>query len=192
MSDPSEICPADLEETTANERRQCRRPTGSVTGPSCASIPIPVNGISYKKVLGGIRGYQYGVVDGFLSGSIDGQYLDGLSLTHGQSSRNHVWSFAVGLTNYDSGSPSLCPQRHGGSQPPAFVGNDYFCSSGSPGPGTGRTVYPDPLWSNCDEPKPFCKELAHATTDDLELRICTNEPTYNENVHIDLVEIYVQ
>ena len=42
-------------------------------------------------------GYQYRVPDAFKDGTgqtIDGHYLDGVSITHGMP-RNHIWSFAA-------------------------------------------------------------------------------------------------
>ena len=57
-------------------------------------------------------------------------YFEGLSLTHG-SPRQHVWTYAVGLS--DSGShPHDCPcVLTGGQNPKSFVGSHYYCESGA-------------------------------------------------------------
>jgi hypothetical protein len=36
------------------------------------------------------------------------------------------------------------------------------------------------------------KNLTNATTDDIELRLCTSFPPENEDVPIELIELYVQ
>ena len=91
---------------------------------------------------------------------------------------------------------------------PSFVGNDYFCESGNPGPGyTNGRFYPnDPLWdgqgcgaASCCElsypprvtPPWFCKQLPQATTDDIEVRICRDQTNY-EATPIELIEVYIQ
>ena len=61
----------------------------------------------------------------------------------------------------------------------------------------------DPLWDgeNClssstccslHNPPYFVKQLPTPTTDDIEARICLNEPSHNENLAVELVELYVQ
>ena len=105
--------------------RACRR-AAEFNPPDCDSVIIPTNGVLYSKVVGGIRGYRTQTTDGFSTGSsIEGHYMDGLSLTYGQSPRKHVWSFAsAGLSRVP------CP-AFGGPAPPIFVGRDYFCASGN-------------------------------------------------------------
>ena len=80
-------------------------------------------------------GYQYGdpVAFSLSSGrSIDDYYLDGLTLTHRQNgSRQHIWSFANGLSE-DRGGRDACPCAPfaSGITIPPFVGSNYFCKSG--------------------------------------------------------------
>ncbi len=60
----------------------------------------------------------------------------------------------------------------------------------------------DPLWDGkgcertnmcCDRGGPwFCDELSKATTDDIELRICTNEQEVIEDLWLEEIAIYVQ
>ena len=65
--------------------------------------------------------------------SINGNYVDGISITLG-SSRKHVWTYAAGLSdNYDCKDYNSPCATTPGCSPPAFVGNDYYCESGDVG-----------------------------------------------------------
>ena len=145
--------------------------------------------------------------------SIEGYYVDGVSLTHGSpGSRQHIWTFAAGIVkNNPSGYPRhSCPcadRATALSLVPSFVGNDYFCESGNPNSNFTNTLYAnDPLWdgqgcgsSSCCElsyppgvtPPWFCKQLPQATTDDIEVRICRDQ-THYEGTSIELIEVYIQ
>jgi len=167
-----------------------------------------IYGISYDYVCGRVIGYQYNSVDAFSdSPTIEGPYMDGVSLTHGPpGARQHVWTFAAGLfeTVRSLGS---CPCE-GGTAVPTFVGNDYFCESGNPAPTFSNILYAsDPLWNGqgcgspscCDLNSPpgvtahwFCKQLPQATIDDLEVRICANQETSNEDTPVELIELYIR
>ena len=57
--------------------------------------------------------------------SIDGGYVDGISITIG-SPRKHVWTCAVGLSDdYKYPNYNCSCVTHPCSSLPAFVGNDY-------------------------------------------------------------------
>ena len=101
---------------------------------------------------------------------------------------------------------SSCPCA-GGTSPPAFVGSDYYCEAALSGPPWDPPVLysNDTLWDGqdcdglertcCDPPNLpwFCKELPEPTTDDLEFRLCADEPrNTNEDIPIDLVKLYIQ
>ena len=88
--------------------------------------------------------------------------------------------------------------------PPSFVGSDYFCESGCPAYFDGTTFHAaDPLWDGegcgtleaecCAAPGlPWFHKVFNApTTDDIEMRVCIEQPTTNENVLISSYEIYV-
>ena len=155
--------------------RACRR-AAEFNPPDCDSVIISTNGVSYSKVVGGIRGYRTQTTDGFSSGGdIEGHYMDGISLTYSQNPRKHVWSFASAWAH---GYP--CPDS-GGVAPPSFVGEDYFCASGDEPEFT----------SDGENPLLFCKDLGEPTTADLELRLCTSTKT-NEMVGFDKIDIYIQ
>ena len=200
MTRPNENCPAGFRKVIASGKTTCRRQS---TG--CISTTFSSYGIKYSQVCGRINGYQYYTTDAFNTGaSIDSVFVDGIVLTHG-SPRQHIWTFAAGITQYDIGS-SGCPcnsDSYSHSLPP-FVGNDYFCDSGH-----RYNTYPpqtyltnDPLWDGAgcvsgscctfNSPPWFCKTLPNHTTDNIELRICLTGYPIDEDVAFDLVDIYVQ
>ena len=86
---------------------------------------------------------------------------------------------------------------------PPFVGDDYFCDTGSRYNHQDQLYDQDPLWdgagcggtSTCCEfnnPPWFCKQLPEPTADNIELRLCTNEALSNEDVTVEVIELYVQ
>ena len=103
--------------------------------------------------------------------------LRGWSVPHTRTS----WSKTTCL-DLCSWNSRDCPCE-GGTAAPTFVGNDYFCGSGNPGPTWTYILYASyPLWDGqgcgsppcCDLTSPpgvtapwFCKQLPQATTDDL-------------------------
>ena len=207
-SDPSQQCPGEwtLQTYSSEPRRLCGR--GSSDAGGCVSAVYSTYGISYNHVCGRVIGYAYRGPDAFdgVPQTIEDPYVEGVSITHGPpGARQHVWTFAAGVfeTILYSGS---CPCV-GGTAAPTFIGNDYFCESGNPGTTWTDILYAsDPLWDGqgcgsppcCDLTSPpgvtapwFCKQLPQATTDDLEVRICRNEPTSNEDTPVELIELYI-
>ena len=214
MSDPSQQCPPNWRLLTTPVRA-C-----GAASPSCASAVFPSNGQSYSRVCGRVIGIQKGAADAFHPSSLglnngpDGIYLDGISLTHGlPGSRQHIWSFVTATAetsrNFDVNNQwSVCPCTNTNytwpHQVPSFVGSNYFCDTGNPGPGSPTTaVYADdPLWdgagcgpaSTCcqlNTPPWFCTTLPQPTTDDLELRICQNNDISEEDTLLSLADIYI-
>ena len=60
-------------------------------------------------------------------------YVDGISITSGNP-RKHVWTYAVGLSDDYNYLQFNCPcAKTPGQDPPTFVGNYYYCESGSTG-----------------------------------------------------------
>ena len=207
MTDTSYSCPTGLN-LTSYSKRTCGRSHLNRYG--CSSTTFVVGGLPYSQVCGRIKGYQFGATFAFwqyLQG-IDGQYVDGVSLTHGRNgSREHIWTFAAGLSESDNRYPNLrCPcDTSNNDRVPSFVGNDYFCESGLNSAWIGQPIfYPDdPLWDgqNCTDnstccelnnPPWFTKTLNASTTDDIELRICTADYEQYEDVPLELIELYVQ
>ena len=204
MTRLNENCPAGFRKVTASGKTLCGGQSSS-----CISATFSSHGIEYSRVCGRINGYQYRSTDAFASytmqgGNIDSIFVDGIVLTHG-SPRNHIWTFAAGVTQYQTNQYG-CPcngDSYSFSLPP-YVGNDYFCDSGhrynTPSPQTYLTN--DPLWDGAgcvsgscctfNSPPWFCKTLPHHTTDNIELRLCLTADIDNEHVAFDLVDIYVQ
>ena len=139
---------------------------------------------------------------------IEGNYVDGVSLTHGGAgSRQHIWTFAAGATEATHYYPEKCPcdiVLHDYNRVPAFVGDNFFYESGFHSRWSGVMFYPnDVLWDgqNCtsnstccqlNNPPWFTKNLTNATTDDIELRIYTSNSPRSEDTPLELIELYVQ
>ena len=217
MTDPSQQCPSTwtLQTRSSEPRRLCGRGSG---GASCKSVTYSTFGINYSHVCGRVIGYQYYSTDAFhffgqVPQTMESYYVNGISLTHGSpGARQHIWTFVAGLVeNNPSSYPQYsCPcadRATALSLVPSFVGNDYFCESGNPNSGYSNTLYSnDPLWDgqgcgavSCCElsyplgltPPWFCKQLPQATTDDIEVRICSDQGSVNEGTPVELIEIYV-
>ena len=210
MTDPSTTCPSSWN-MTGYSKKTCGRATNGFR--TCDSVTFPVSGGEYSRVCGRIKAYQWGGPDAFYTyhhgrvTTIDGAYVAGISITH-NNPRQHIWTFAAGAAE---GSPSrdwVCPcdADHIIRIPP-FVGNDYFCESGVNKPWeypSHLTFFPnDTLWDgeNClssstccslHNPPYFVKQLPTPTTDDIEARICLRYYSSNENIAVELVELYVQ
>ncbi len=208
MSDPSQQCPRGWRGFDSPVRC-CGRPASARS--SSPSVYYSTNGYQYSKVCGRATGYQLGSPDCFSSvnnaepdhETVNGIYIDGVSVTHGNP-RTHVWTFAVGLHERSGGNDiHNCP-CDGGASPPDFVGNNYFCETGDDTPNVElkRFYDDDPLWDGSDchnatccaynHPPWFHVQLDSPTTDDIEVRICGDQSTGDEDAPIALLEIYVQ
>ena len=212
MTDTQEECPPDLRLITL-PKRACGRSTTS----GCNSVVFPSKGIPYSRVCGKVVGYQRGQPNAFSTGPVSGGsgledvYVDGISITHGPSgSRQHIWTFATAIYDYPRsflGPESLCPCSNEQSWTftiPDFIQNNYFCDSGNRGSefSISEVYTDDPLWdgagcpdtSTCCEfniPPWFCTTLDQATSDDIEMRVCTNQGPDTEDVDIEKIDIYV-
>ena len=202
-------CPSGWRKDTHSGVSFCRVVSDDYN--TCSSTTFSTNGTSYQRVCGRARGYQKGWSVAFTlsrSQTIDGYYVDGLSITHGNP-RQHIWTFANGLydgpgddlNNYDQFN---CPCAPGSlySSPP-FVGTNYYCESGTNNTYSHSTYYfNDPLWDGsgcitsncCDNPTQpwFYRELNGTTTDDIEARICREHGFISGSTLIDQLELYIQ
>ena len=167
----------------------------------------------YEKVCGKVIGYQYYQPYGFgpsrFTPGINQTYVDGVSLTHG-SPRQHVWTFADVTDETEPVAnhyPHVtCPCLHPAltfiGVIPGFVGEDYYCETGSRREVEARYYFDDPLWDGegcegenecCDRGGPwFCKQLPQPTQDDIDMRVCTNNKRFVEDVVLEQIELYVQ
>ena len=134
MTDTNQHCPSGFRLITS-PKRTCGTP-----GRRCVSTTFPLNGVKYSRVCGKIIGYQFFSVDAFTAYyrnrgiTIDGNYVDGVSLTHGQRPRKHIWTFAA-AHDETRNNDHVCPctktnVRFTGAVPP-FIGQGYFCDTGS-------------------------------------------------------------
>ncbi len=203
-TDPSMPCPSaweQLNNPSVPELDGCGR--HSSDGASCDSVAFPT-GVEYSQVCGRIIAHQYAATDGFGAffvnqPTIDDPYVDGVSVTYG-SPRSHIWTFAVSVGDTSSEPLNLCPCDPGSTAvPPSYVGDDYFCEAGRQS--HSYEFGTDALWDGldcavgstcCDAPPWFTTTLPAPTTDDIEIRVCGDEATINENLYMELVEIYVK
>ena len=207
MSDPLQQCPSAWREYNTSGVRACGRPAGY---DACRSTTYTIN-YKYSKVCGRVIGYRVHKLFAFNSHhkSIDGPYLEGVSITHGLP-HNHIWSYA-GSSSEPGADSSICPCDDPKSmpivQPPLFVGDSYYCeSTDREYSNPGMLFLKDKLWDGeqCENegtccttkspPSPpwFSVELANPTTDDIEIRICVPaHPDYGDTP-IELLEIYVE
>ena len=199
---PSSLC---LNSSSPHTCRLCH--SGSI----CSSDTYDT-GLPYTRVCGRIRGYQIGTPNDFFlhnnvnSQSIDRVYIDGVSLTHGSNPRQHIWSFAAALQ--ETNNFTCCPCINLGAviqPPPAFVENNYFCDTAIE---TSHFDFDefyaaDPLWdgSGCgnsdtccsfNNPPWFHRLLSQPTADAIEMRICRDQERMEEDIGIDVVELYIQ
>ena len=219
MKNSSHHCPSGFQPYNRNGPRRCGlRITRRVSSYSqaydnagCSRITYTTHRIPYQWVCGKIIAYQKGTTDAFYNhysqnSSISSEYVDGVSITHG-SSKHHIWTFAAARDELRADQwrcpCSKCNQNFTGRVPP-YVGNDYFCDSGTllfPDPNQEYTA--DPLWDgsgcapaseccNFNSPPWFCKKLLQPSTDNIELRVCRDELGSDEDIQISLIELYVR
>ena len=206
MTDTSQQCPEGFT-LRSGPKRTCE-----MIDDDCTSILHRSHHIQYSKVCGRVRAYQNGQTIAFYrydrgyGTTIDGNYVSGMSITHGESPRKHLWTFAAAADETRS-NVFACPCTKTDSPytrtVPPFIGNDYFCDTGSRERFEYGRFYPeDPLWdgegcgptSSCcqfNSPPWFCKELPQPTTDDVEVRVCTWSQQ-NRDTPFDFIELYIQ
>ena len=217
MSEPHATCPPGLTLRQFNsiDHGLCGRPMSS-------SIVYSAQGFNYSKVCGQIRGYQFGVPDGFpplhdtnAIPNIDNcnTYVDGVTITYGSNPRKHIWTYACGARETVEGFDLLhayscpCNNDSNGTYVPEWVGNDYYCESGLFSPQYEEFILysNDILWDGqqcngnegpcCIHPKMpwFIKALNETTNEDIEIRMCGSEdPSTDEDTPLDIIEVYIR
>ena len=208
MTNSSHTCPAGLKLLTTPKRLCAKNIDGG-----CSSATFNLHGIRYTHVCGKIIGYQQGRPNAFgpyynnQHHTIDDNYVDGISLTHGRNPRKHIWTFAAALHEVTTQPNSLCPCTNIHNPVtipnPPYVGSDYFCDTASETIAENKFYSSDPLWDGqgcgrlntcCSFNKPpwFMKELPSSTSEDIEMRLCANQARTNEDINFETVELYVQ
>ena len=110
-------------------------------------------------------------------------------------------------SNAEHGGTKLnCPCNKGNpAVAPPYVGSDYYCETGDNDKTCcDATLYSnDPLWDGqqcpgeeapcCTHPNMpwFNKTLSETTTEDIELRVCGDEPTTIEDTPLQVIELFV-
>ena len=207
MTNSSHQCPSGLmEHIYSSGNRTCR--IDSTSEAICSSVVFPINDLRYSQVCGKIIAYQFASPDGFGGGSrgnaitIDKNYVDGISLTHGNP-RHHIWTFAAARDELGSACPCVSSNSISFSSPPAFVGEDYFCDTASADDWEYTFYVDDPLWDGAgcgplntccsfNTPPWFHKQLPQPTTDDIEMRVCRDQWSGDEDVAIETIDIHIQ
>ena len=203
VSDVTQNCPSGFRLYQSGGVRACGRPV--TNSGSCVSVQFPSNGISYSQVCGRVVGYQYATPDavhdnyGSNHDNLNGDYIDGVSITRG-SPRQHVWTLMA-----DNGHHHCPCNVYSNESPQTFVGNHYFCEAETTSCCTLGFYTSDPLWDGkgCDSTETACctapglpwfhRDYGNTTTTDyLELRVCADEGTANEDVPVGYYEIYVK
>ena len=96
MRNTSHQCPSGL--TLFSRSSPPRRVCNVTRSGGCVSTTFTVHGVEYSHVYGRIIGYQNRSPIGFNAPNdgfeIDDPYVQGVSLTHGQNPRKHIWTFA--------------------------------------------------------------------------------------------------
>ena len=199
-------CPNGFSLYSKGKVHACGRPVNK--SGSCVGTIFSSSGIKYSQVCGRVTGYQVGHPDGANSNNnnINTYYIDGVSLTLG-SPRKHIWTLMSGAIDR-SVFHNKCPCGSIGSKSvPSFVGSDYYCESGYQGSfvPTPEVFYSsDRLWDgkDCGSSETACcqrllipwfyKSIGYYTTDYIEMRICCNEGTNDEDVAVEQYELYVK
>ena len=210
-TDKNSKCPAGLEVVTSPERL-CRKRVNS----GCSSAIFSTHEVPFKKICGKVIGIQYYSPQAFYTYyshqtyTIDNGYVDGVIITYGRSPRQHVWTFAAAHDEVPGHNVHSCPCANNKSHVaytgliPEFIGDDYYCETGSRTSAQNRYYTEDPLWdgngcgrfSTCceGEIKPwFCKDLAEYVSSDIEVRVCADATRNNdEDVLLREIVLYIQ
>ena len=94
MKEAINLCPSGLKTLTSPKRLYAM----NIYGGGCCSAHLNVHRVEYSRMCGKIIGYQQKTPDAFQPYynnrglTIDQAYVDGISLTHGQNPRNHIWT----------------------------------------------------------------------------------------------------
>ncbi len=170
-------CPMGLE--TQNFSGNITTCVQSTYSGKCSEIIYSVNNIQYSKVTGRVRGYQIGTPDGFtrITTRTTVNYVDGIRILN--TDNEHIWTFAAGCD---------CNSRK-----PPFIDSDYSCDRHA---GCRvRRFCNTLLWNSqrCGEPStPWFLKTLNPTTANIQVGICRDDNSNDENLAITQIELYVQ
>ena len=216
MSDATQNCPSGFRLYQSGGVRACGRPV--TNSGSCVSVQFPSNGIRYSQICGRVTGYQYGTPDAVHptdgpsghQNNISSYYADGVLITRGFP-RQHVWTLIAGFTenstfNIYSNCPCAISNNTTIVNVPSFIGSHYYCESGKNDTDLSTILcIDDALWDgqDCENlERPCCQANmipwfhrdygSTTTTVYIELRVCADEGTDNEDVPVSFYEIYIK
>ena len=185
VDDPSaSACPNGLQRR--DSPLSCRR---TDIGGGCSAVTYAIND-NYKCIFGRINALQVGTPDGFqqhgssrpATPTINDNYIDGVSLTHSNSPRTHIWTYAATTPSCTS-----CSNRF-----PAFLDSSQYTCDANSGCAFNQ-VCSTLLWNGneCVGTTTFYRQLPQPTSDDIEMRVCRDEDRLNEDFWLTFIEIYV-
>ena len=112
----------------------------------------------------------------------------------------------AGISEMGDVSSNHCPclSEQARLMPPQFIGDNYYCESGNPTDSYDDNYFfsNDKLWdgqqcegtccNGTNSPPWFSIRLPASTTDMIEVRICLNQRTDDEDTPVEQIDIYVQ
>ena len=207
MTESDTTCPEQWRLYDRDNVRACGRQVSADA--SCDSVNISTNGQVFTQICGRILAYMYASPDAnagnfydhIPGNEINEPYVDGVSITVG-TPHEHVWSFYGALHAFFCCAEGYLDE----SSLYNFIGTNYFCdTSNTNDEDWHNELFPDHLlWdgiaqcfnsSTCCAPSAgpwFTTTLSSPSTSDIEVRICGDESTANEDTPIELLEIYVK
>ena len=209
MKNSAHNCPSHFEQEVCSGRRLCLKKVST----GCSSQHYSTGGVPYAEVCGKAIGYAYGSPDAapYPVGtyrSIEEAYMDGISITHGSTPRKHIWTYMGGFSDEaaQSHKPLICPCAAEGVPLSYnnFVGDHFYCESGNPSKYWQKKWYlNDTLWDGegCPTGNSCCansglpyfyRTLPRVTTDNIEVRLCADQPRPDEDVGLEELELYVR
>ena len=157
-----------------SNRTQCVR---NDTAAGCTSVIFPVFGVEYSHVCGEVRAYGENTPDGFreMGKTIDETYVDGISLTYNNTTRQHLWTYASETHIMGDKESKDCNDQSRQD----FVQQYFSCMN----------LIKEYNCSFCSTN--FSRTLQTPTTGNIELRVCRDMGSDDEDIILDTIEIYV-
>ena len=207
MSQSGASCPQGLTQKVKSGLTLCGQ---SATG--CQGTLFSALGLSYSRVCGQLRGYQFGTLGAFgpynknPSLGVAEAYVDGASISYDTAVPKHIWTYTTALQLHTQSEDTSCPcNSDSTAQVPPYVGSDYYCETGNNANAAPNNLFfpNDPLWDGqqcdgveapcCTHPNMpwFTKTLNETTTEDIQLRLCSNQGISREETLLQLISLYV-
>ena len=176
----------------------------------CATADYSSHGIKYSTICGYAKGYHKGQAYAFIKSlPLTSHYLSGVSFQRFDASsstkvRKHVWSYACGITEVGTSSASCPCNKDAIKFIPGYVGNNYYCESGtSTNPGKNDFFPQDPLWdgkgfNNIEVPcrkdmMPYFKRTYDsAITDHITVSLCRPSGTKIRDIYLEGYGVFVK